>query len=283
MRTIAHISDIHFGRVDAPVAEGLVADLNQHPADVLVVSGDLTQRALRSQFEAATAFLKRLPSPQLVIPGNHDVPLYNLLARAFSPMSAYRKYATPNLCPVIADAELCIVGLNSARAITQTSGWLSASQLEEARNHFRAAPANAFKILVTHHPFIPPPRKPNADVILRGESYLPMLEAVGVDLLLAGHLHLAYHDDIRSHFKAWKSSILSVQAGTAISTRRRNEPNAYNLITVSQGLCTVAVRAWNGRQFEESAVTRYEKSGGTWATSRQVAVDSAARAVLGTR
>lgn len=273
MRTIAHISDLHFGRLDHPVAEGLVADLARHKPDVLVVSGDLTQRARGSQFRDAMAYLERLPKPQIVVPGNHDVPLWSVLERAVKPLSRYRKFVSKDLAPVFEDDEMLVLGLNSARWFTRTSGWLSTRQLDKARKIFGDAPRSKFKVLVTHHPFIPPPRKPHADVIRRSETYLPLLEEAHVDLLLAGHLHLAYHDDLRSHFKASRRGILSIQAGTATSTRRRNEPNAYNWITVSPHLCTVAVRAWVGDVFEESLVTRYECDAMGWRPAKQVPVD----------
>ena len=129
------------------------------------------------------------------------------------------------------------------------------------------------------------PRDPRADVIRRGARYIDEMEDCGVDMLLAGHLHLAYHDDLRAHYKAAKRSILSVQAGTATSTRRRGEPNAYNWITVSpgsEGLCTVAVRAWNAKAgcFEESLVTRYNRVNGEWLREKQVPVDELAEKVL---
>src|SRR5436190_16940942 len=91
MRTIAHISDLHFGRLDPPVAEGLVADLADRKPSLLVVSGDFTQRAREGQFRAAADFLKRLPTPQLLVPGNHDIPLYNLIRRFFFPLDRYRR------------------------------------------------------------------------------------------------------------------------------------------------------------------------------------------------
>jgi 3',5'-cyclic AMP phosphodiesterase CpdA len=281
MRTIAHISDIHFGKVDASVAEGLVADLAARKPDLVVVSGDLTQRARAGQFKEAAEYLRRLPRPQLVIPGNHDIPMYDVARRIFAPLANYRRYITADLTPAYQDDELAVVGLNSARSFTHKSGWLSAAQLDEARSKFAAARRGAFRVVVTHHPFIPPPRRPGADVIRRGASYLPTLEAMHVDLLLAGHLHLAYHDDLRSHYKASCRSILSVQAGTATSTRRRAEPNAYNWITVSPNLCTVAVRAWEGRSFEEVIVTRYECCDGNWVALKQVAVDEVGRRVVG--
>ena len=280
MRTIAHISDLHFGKVDPLVAEGLVADLAAHKPDLLVVSGDFTQRARRGQYEQAAVFLKRLPTPQLVVPGNHDIPMYDVARRFLAPLSMYRRHITTDLRPTYQDAELFVLGINTARSFTHKSGWISDDQLSDIKRHVCPLPPTVFKVVVTHHPFIPPPRDPRADVIRRAATYLDEMEGCGVDMLLAGHLHLAYHDDLRSHYKAAKRSILSVQAGTATSTRRRGEPNAYNWITVSPDLCTVAVRGWCEGKFEESMVTRYKRVEGVWRAVKQIPVDDVGREVL---
>lgn len=276
MRTIAHISDLHFGRIDPPVAEGLVEDLKGRSPTVLVVSGDFTQRAKSWQYRQAAQFLKRLPTPQIVVPGNHDVPLWDVSRRVFSPLGRYRKHITREMMPSYQDEELFVLGVNTARSFTRTSGWISRRQLERIYHKTCAVSPHLFKVLVTHHPFIPAPRKPDADVVIGGAEALETLEACGIDMLLAGHLHLAYHDDVRSHHKSARRSILSVQAGTATSTRRRVEPNAYNWITISPDLVTVAVRVWNGRCFEESLVTRYERVNHEWRRVAQVPVDEPA-------
>ena len=285
MRTIAHISDIHFGRTDPAVVEGLARDLAERKPTVLVASGDFTQRARERQYAAAAAYLRRLPRPQVVVPGNHDIPLFDLVRRFFFPLERYRRHITPNLRPAYQDEELFVLGINTARSFTHKSGWISEEQLLDVKLRVCPLPASVFKVVVTHHPFIPPPRDPRADVIRRGVEYVDELEECGVDLLLAGHLHLAYHDDLRSHYKSAKRSILSVQAGTATSTRRRGEPNAYNWITASpgpNGLCTVAVRAWNAKKgcFEESLVTRYNRVDGQWRREEQLQVDELAAKAL---
>jgi 3',5'-cyclic AMP phosphodiesterase CpdA len=280
MRTIAHISDLHFGRLDRAVAEGLVADLAQRRPDLLVVSGDFTQRARERQYRAAAEYLKRLPMPQLVVPGNHDIPMFDLVRRFFFPLHRYRRIISHDLRPIYRDDELMVIGVNTARSFTHKSGWISEEQLVDIKTRACEVSPKVVKVVVTHHPFIPPPREPRADVIRRGETYLDELADCGVDLLLAGHLHLAYHDDLRSHYKSAKRSILSIQAGTATSTRRRGEPNAYNWITVSPGLCTVSVRAWCKDQFEESLVTRYARLNGDWQREMQVPVDKVAEDVL---
>lgn len=280
MRTIAHISDLHFGRIDAPVAEGLVEDLKGREPTVLVVSGDFTQRAKSWQYRQAAEYLKRLPTPQIVVPGNHDVPLWDVSRRVFSPLRRYRRHITADLMPSFKDEELFVLGVNTARSFTRTSGWISDRQLKLIREKACDLPAQLFKVLVTHHPFIPAPRKPDSDVVVGGAQALERLESCGIDMLLAGHLHLAYHDDVRAHHKAARRSILSIQAGSATSNRLRGEPNAYNWITLSHDLVTVAVRIWNGRAFEESLVTRYERINHEWRRITQVPVDEPAAQAL---
>ncbi len=169
MRTIAHISDLHFGRTDPDVVEGLAADLTARKPDVLVVSGDFTQRARPRQYEEAAAFLRRLPTPQLVVPGNHDIPLFDVVRRVFFPLQRYRKYITKELRPVYSDDELFVLGINTARSFTHKSGWISEEQLLDVKLRVCPQPPDVFKVVVTHHPFIPPPREPRADVV-RGAS-----------------------------------------------------------------------------------------------------------------
>jgi hypothetical protein len=207
--------------------------------------------------------------------------MYDVVRRFLFPLSRYRRYITRDLEPVYQDEKLMVLGINTARSFTHKSGWISSEQLEAIRRHVCPLPASVFKVVVTHHPFIPPPRDPRADTVVGAARYVEWLESCGVDMLLAGHLHLAYHDDLRSHYKAARRSILSVQAGTATSTRRRGEPNAYNWITVSPDLCSVAVRAWNGQYFEESLVTRYHRINHVWTAEQQVPVDEAAQKVVG--
>jgi 3',5'-cyclic AMP phosphodiesterase CpdA len=273
MRMIAHISDLHFGRIDPPVAAGLVEDLRLCAPSLLVVSGDFTQRARHSQYSQAARYLKTLPTPQLVIPGNHDVPAYNIISRMFFPLHRYRDHIAADLNPVYQDDEMLVVGVNTARGFTQKSGWIREAQMIDIRRRLSEAPPNLMKVLVTHHPFIPSPHDLRGDVVRGASRVLEQLEQFGVDLLLAGHLHRAYNDDVRSFHKSARRSVLSIQAGTATSTRRRGEANAYNWITLGRDLVTVAVRRWNGAAFEESLVTRYRRVDHIWTRESQVIVE----------
>ena len=276
MRTIAHISDLHFGTVDPAIAEALVQDVAARKPSLVVVSGDFTQRARSEQYRQAAKFLKRLPQPQLVVPGNHDVPLWDVLRRVFRPMERYRRFISNDLMPVFRDDEILVVGVNTARSFTQKSGWISDRQLQEIHDLTCGAAAGLMKVVVTHHPFIPSPRDPEGDIVLDAAEALDRLEQCGIELLLAGHLHLAYHDDIRSHHKSLKRSVLSVQAGTATSTRLRGEPNAYNWITLVPNQVSVEVRIWNTKAFEQSLITEYERVEHVWQRKAQIPLDQPA-------
>lgn len=270
MRTIAQISDLHFGRTDPRAVEAVARDLHEQKPDVLVISGDLTQRARAWQFRAAAQFMARLPGPQLVIPGNHDIPLFDVVRRFLSPLHNYTRHITQDLIPFFKDDEIAILGVNSARSWTWRlngfwkDGRLNTEQLGLIRDFFSQFPEPFFKVLVTHHPFIPPPGERRHGIIGQAGRALDMFERVGIDMLLAGHLHLGYSGDVRTHHEAVKRSILSVQAGTAVSTRKREEANAYNFITVDGAHVTISVRALTGNTFEQITLTRYTRTEGVW-------------------
>ena len=264
MRSIAHISDLHFGRIDPPVADALAEDLRREPPSLLVISGDFTQRARAGQYALAAAYRKRLPMPQIVVPGNHDIPKFNLFRRFFSPLDGYIEHISADLTPVFQDQEMFVLGVNTARSFTHKSGWFEKEQLAGICDRFRLVPEGLMKVLVTHHPFIPSPHDRRGDILRGAGRALGLLEQCGVDLLLAGHLHRAYHGDVRSHHVSARRSVLSIQAGTATSTRRRHEPNSYNWITLGRDSVTVEVRTWNGRAFEASQASRYRRTDQNW-------------------
>lgn len=263
MRTIAHVSDLHFGTEIPEVVAGLAADLRAQAPSLVVVSGDLTQRARSGQFRAARTYLAGLPQPQLVVPGNHDIPLFDVARRFLAPLSRYRAIVQDQLDPVYQDADLFVIGLNTARPFTWQSGRISTAQLELLRARLPGA-GDRLKVVVTHHPFIPPPDDAGIKLVGRAAHAIPLLDAYGVDLLLAGHLHRGYAGDIRSHYPAAQRSVIVVQAGTAISGRTRSEPNAYNWITLDRTRITITVRAWTGSAFTALRGKDYDLTEDGW-------------------
>jgi 3',5'-cyclic AMP phosphodiesterase CpdA len=264
MKTIAHISDLHFGREDPVVAGTLLRDLQAAPPALLAVSGDLTQRARRGQFVAARAFLAGIPAPRLVVPGNHDIPLFDLVSRALRPLAAYREHLGEETDPFYADEEIAVMGMNTARSASYKNGRVGQRQIAAMRERFCAIPESVFKILVTHHPFVPVPGDPEPSTVGRGLLALQAAEACGVDLLLAGHLHHGFTVDVRSHHVLVRRSMLVAQAGTAISRRTRREPNTYNWITVDAPRLVIETRAWDGERFRGADIVRYQKVDDVW-------------------
>ncbi len=268
MKTIAHISDLHFGTVDLEVADGLVADLERMQPLLLINSGDFTQRARRVQFRAAAEYMKRLPQPQISVPGNHDIPLFDVVRRFLSPLNRYKAYITNKMFPQFVDDDLTVLGINTARSLTWKSGRISKDQIEEMERILSDLPASNFKIVVTHHPFIPPPGQEDTgvDLVGRAARALEVFERCEVDLLLAGHLHHGYTGDIRTFYPSSNRSIIVAQAGTAISDRVRHEPNGYNIIRLNDERIEIEVRRWNesNKSFAEASVVVFLLEDGKW-------------------
>lgn len=259
MKSVVHISDLHFGTESAAMVEGLLLNLKRHAPALVVVSGDLTQRARTSQFRAAAAFLERIRFPTLSIPGNHDIPLYDVLRRFLAPLARYRKFVAQQVNPWFVDAEMAVLGLNTARSLTWKSGRISWDQIELIRERFCSLPEARFRVLVTHHPFIPPPDEPEVGIGLVGRARhaLKVLDQCQVDLLLAGHLHHGYSGDVRTYYPATRRSMVVVQVGTAISRRVRSEPNAYNHLLLDHDHVHISTYAWNHDAFRATEEVHY--------------------------
>jgi 3',5'-cyclic AMP phosphodiesterase CpdA len=268
MITIAQISDLHFGRTDPAIVDGVLADLAALAPHFIVVSGDLTQAARIREFEAARAFLDRLQSPYLVIPGNHDVPPVNILERFATPFARYRRWITRDICPTHLEPGLAIAGVNTARRFRWKLNWalgsISHHQIDQVERFFAPLGDDIFKIVVTHHPFLPPPDTPDEDLAAHAAEAIPVFERCGVDLILSGHLHRAYTGEVGGQSRAIHRSILVAQASTATSTRVRGEPNAYNLIMIDGNRVGLCARVWDGQGFTQKETAWFEKQSDRW-------------------
>jgi 3',5'-cyclic AMP phosphodiesterase CpdA len=264
MNTLAHISDLHFGAERTEVVEALVEDLVALAPTVVAVSGDLTQRARRAQFAAARRFLDRIPSPKLVVPGNHDIPLFDLVSRFAWPLARFRSYIQQDVNPFFSIPGLVVLGMNTARSTSSQQGRISVAQVDGLRARLEAIPAHVLKVVVTHHSFLPPPGATSPQLVERADLALRAAEAGGVDLLLAGHLHRGYTGDVRTHHTGIRRAILVAHAGTATSHRLREEANSYNLIRLARDRIGVSVRVWDGAVFRAARSTEYVKVGLDW-------------------
>ncbi len=266
MRTIVHLSDLHFGRLDERIIPPLVERISAINPNLIAISGDLTQRARRRQFQEARAFLDELRAPTLVVPGNHDVPLFNLAARVLDPLGGYRRYISPDLEPVHIDEEMAVVGLNSARAvITGGRGRLNTAQVNAAAARLQSLGAAPIKVVVTHHPFDLPKGFDDHHLIGRANAAMVRLADAGADLFLAGHLHVSYLGHTAERYRIAGHSALVVQAGT-LSTRGRGELNTFNVLHIARPEMTIERYSWEngGRTFEQSFEGRYRHTNEGW-------------------
>jgi 3',5'-cyclic AMP phosphodiesterase CpdA len=242
MRRIVHLSDVHFGRTDPAIVTGVLSAVRRLEPHLVAISGDLTQRARSWQFREARGFLEALPCPQLVVPGNHDVPLYNVARRFLSPLGNYTRYITTNLRPVHADSEMVVVGINTTRSFTVKDGTIRPADLRHASEALSRGGENLVRIVVAHHPFEYPE---DASMPWQKAAVIRALEALagaGTDIFLTGHLHLSYAGQTAARYRIGGRTAVIVEAGTATSTRRRGEANSFNVVDVERS--TIVVERW---------------------------------------
>ncbi|MEY2488174.1 MAG: hypothetical protein QOC70_116 [Verrucomicrobiota bacterium] len=265
MRTLVHLSDLHFGRIDPAILPPLVKFITALKPDLVAISGDLTQRARTAEFTAAREFLASIPFPQIVVPGNHDVPLHNLFSRFARPLDRYMRYISADLQPFYADAEIVVVGVNTARAWTWKDGGINRSQLEKLRATLQAAPSHVTKIVVTHHPFDLPAGAVGR-VVGRSRLAMKTLAECGADLLLAGHFHIADTGQTAKRYKMPGYSAIIVSSGTSTSTRGRGQPNSFNVIRIKQPDIMIERRIWrrDSCAFDVLSTERFHRSGEGW-------------------
>ena len=265
MRTLIHLSDLHFGRIDPAILAPLVQFVREMKPDLVAVSGDLTQRARTAEYLAAREFLASIPFPQIVVPGNHDVPLHNLVSRFTRSLDRYQRYITPDLQPVFVDAEIAVIGVNTARALTWKDGRINWRQLAQLRETFQTVPADRTKIVVTHHPF-DLPAGAFGKVVGRSRLAMKTLAECRVDLLLAGHFHIADTGQTAKRYKMPGYSAIIVSSGTSTSTRGRGQPNSLNVIQVDYPTRTIERRTWrpDTSLFDVLSVELFHRSDEGW-------------------
>jgi 3',5'-cyclic AMP phosphodiesterase CpdA len=261
---LAQISDLHFGRSVPAVAETLLAELREVEPTMVAVCGDLTQTAQKAQFQAARAFLDELPAPALVVPGNHDLPGWRLWSRFTRPWRRWRQHISTDPDGAIAhNADgLVAVGVNTARQwgvhLDWSRGRINAGQLTAILETFDGAPKDVLRVVVAHHPFLLTQPAQHRGLVGRSNLALQRLHR-RADLLLGGHIHLAYSGVVHG--------LVVAQSGTAFSDRLKGEPNSYNLIEAEGDQMTISTRRWQGDRFETHQRTGYTRDGHEWATA----------------
>ena len=256
MSVVLQISDPHFGTEQPPVVEALVRLVCDQAPTLVVLSGDITQRARRRQFRAARAFIDRLGAPAtLAIPGNHDIPLYNLAARLFTPYANHCREFGSDLEPVFESDQLLVIALNTTRVYRHTDGEVSAGQIARVARRLERATPCQLRVVVTHQPVAVTRAQEETNLLHGRAAAVRSWAQAGADLILGGHIHLPYILALHEQFAGLRREVWAVQAGTAVSWRVRHDAgNSVNLLRyagVQRHHRCVAVERWDYSESQE--------------------------------
>jgi 3',5'-cyclic AMP phosphodiesterase CpdA len=247
MSLILQISDTHFGTERPAVVEALLELARAERPDLVVLSGDVTQRARRSQFAAAARFRDELATSAralVIVPGNHDIPLFDVAARVLHPYANYQRWFGSELEPSFASPELLVLGVNTTRWWRHKHGELSLSQIERVAERLRNATPQQLRVVVTHQP-LQVTRSRDVNNLLRGyEHAVKTWSDAGADIFMGGHIHLPYVRRLGAGLPGFSRQTWVVQAGTAVSHRiREGVPNSINVIRSDGASC--ALERWD--------------------------------------
>lgn len=261
---LVHLSDLHFGALAEARPVALHAAVLKAQPDHVIVSGDLAQRGTSAQLKEAATFLRTLPFPVFIVPGNHDMPgPARLYTRFFHPWRRYRSLVNQDIEPSFISSEIAIIGLNSARTggfyLDWSRGRLSPSQMRRVIDHCAKAPQSALRVLVVHHPPAAPPQGTKRHLLDRREALFRALNTAGVDLILSGHFHLSYAVPLTLPGALPRHCILSVTA-SATSHRPKGEPNGFHVIDATSQAMTIQAHTWAGASYEPARQWRFERA-----------------------
>lgn len=261
---LAHLSDLHFGKIAHPrIVDALVDELNSSDFTLVVISGDLTQRAREVEYQAAAAMLQAIEPPTLVVPGNHDVyPWWSPFKRIFTPLARFEKHVSDEATPTFEADGLAVLGINSAHGRTVKGGRIGRKAQAAVSEFFDPRPQTVFKVLVVHHHLTQIQALGPHDVARKARRTLDRATQSGVDLVLCGHLHISHIEPIE--IVPEKHRLVIASAGTATSSRGRRkhrETNFYNVVNVDDDQFTVEERrfATGDRRFSSDHTTRFTR------------------------
>ena len=257
MTRLLQISDMHFGTEQPHVMKALLALAHEKKPDVLIVSGDITQRATHEQFAGAKAFCDSLGIAQMLsLPGNHDIPLFNLFARIFRPYAAYQRAFGQTLEPELTTPSLCLATVNTTRWWRHKNGEVSKSQIARVCRQLSRATPQQLRVVVVHQPVFVLRQQDEHDRLRGWQPAVSAWAEAGADIVMGGHIHLPYVAEVSSAVSGKGRRLWCVQAGTATSSRiRREAPNSVNLLEFGAAADGVrcSVERWDYRQTERAS------------------------------
>lgn len=272
MRILVHISDMHFGKIDTSCIDPMLAAIKAINPNLVIISGDFTQRARVSEFTDSADFIKRLEHPHFVIPGNHDIrPLYSPLSRLADPFDRYKKYISDVIEPGYIDDEIAIGTVRTVRSHAVKDGRVSRRQIERLTQWFKRVDDHKIKIVVTHHPFDLPSDWSNFRLTRRAKMAVHELAEVGVDMYLSGHYHKSSVIHTADRYKIDNYAAVAVQAGT-VSIRQRKEAQSFNLIFIEAKTVRIDTYLFDIKRkaFDLIATRIFTKTGKQWKENKKL-------------
>ncbi|KJS00530.1 MAG: restriction endonuclease EcoEI subunit S [Desulfobulbaceae bacterium BRH_c16a] len=261
MTVLAHISDLHFGREYPRLIAGLLQSLEEINPQLIVVTGDITQRARSREFQEAREFLERLSWPLLVISGNHDIPAHNIVERFLDPWRKWRRYFGYPLEPVRRDKDSIVIGVNTARRSGSHFDWsrgsIGSSQVDTIAGYLAEEKGDRLRVIAAHHPFWLPKKYRHRHVIGGRDPAMNTLKKAGVDIILSGHVHFAYTHVL--------DGVVISHAGSAISSRlEAGSPNSFKVVRGDRQRLSVETIEWNDKSFIHAVDQVFSRSQGEW-------------------
>lgn len=261
MTCLAHISDLHFGRTQAKLIDALQQCFQAIHPDLIIISGDVTQNAKHREFRQARQFLQSLEQPYFIVPGNHDISGINLPERFFQPWRKWQRYISPHKEPILHQAAFTIVGVNTVRRANLHPDWsrghINAQQTAHLQQVFAHAKAQALRIVVAHHPFWLPQALQKRGLVGRRDQALQVLQNSDVDLVLGGHVHVAFARSLKG--------ILVSHAGTTLSNRlMAQHPNSFNLMRGDRRHLSIEQWEWQGERFAQRHCQDFQRTVQGW-------------------
>lgn len=258
VRRFAHLSDIHFGGENVEAVAGSRDWIAENAPDLTLITGDVTREGLRTEFEAAQAWIGSLASPTLVVPGNHDTPYLNLFKRLFAPWGRYERYFGPASEEAHRQDGVAVASVNTARGVQLRANWskgaIARRQVAAAIGSLMASPADTLRIVACHHPLIEMIGAPMSGKVHGGRAAADAFAQAGVDLVLTGHVHAPF----ALPYPGGDGRTWAVGAGT-LSVRERGVPPSFNCIEVEAECITCTALAWSGSRFDPWRTWRLDR------------------------
>ena len=255
--TLVHISDPHFGTENPKIADRLIEEIHEINPSVVIVSGDLTQRAFKKQFAKAKKFLDRINFPKVIIPGNHDIPLFNIFQRFINPYKNYKEYISAEQYPEFNSENISLVGVNSCSPFRSQSGRIKDYDIGYLREHFSKENPEKIRGVVIHHNIFPFEEIKGSSALVNADKFLAAMNKCGVDIIFAGHLHKSLAHTYNE--AGIENNVLVLQAGTCISRRLREEDNTYLVVKTNKEEINVNFRIYNGSGYEVTNTRKFQR------------------------